>query len=140
LKRSAAALSNEVQMSDSYIEIDGGEVVDIASNATTPEALRRAAAFLRRQSEKPPDPRFPVPPQPEPPRANISVEDLLVRRIDEPYDEQASRANRARAEILVAIERERQADEQKQAQARADANAKARQTALGRLLGDTRHG
>jgi hypothetical protein len=42
-------------MSDSHIEIDGGEVVDISSNATTPEALRRAAAYLRRQSEKPPD-------------------------------------------------------------------------------------
>jgi hypothetical protein len=142
LKYSAAAYSREVQMdNDTHIVIeDTGEAVDFMSPSTSPEALKRAAAYLRRQSEKPPDPRFPAPPQPEPARANISVEDLLVRRIDEPYDEQASRTNQARAQILVALEREKQETEQQRQQARADARAKVRQTALGRLLGDTRHG
>jgi hypothetical protein len=130
-------------MSESYIEIDGGEVVDIASPATTPESLKRAAAYLRRQSEKPPDPRFPASPQPEPARANIGIEDLLVHRIDEPYDEaeaSARRTNRARAEIIVAVEREKLEAEEQRKQDLADARAKAQQTSLGRLLGDTRHG
>jgi hypothetical protein len=123
-----------MQMSDSYIEIDGGEVVDISSNATTPEALRRAAAYLRRQSEKPPDPRFPAPPQPEPTRANISVEDLLVRRIDAPFDEQASRTNQARAQILAAIEREKLEAADQQAQARKQARNAVAGSPLGQLM------
>jgi hypothetical protein len=127
-------------MSDSYIEIDGGQVVDIASNATTPEALRRAAAYLRQRSERPIDPRFPVPPQPEPARANISVEDLLVRRIDDVVDYEARRTARARAEIEIALMKEQQQVEQQRQRDQADARAKAQQTSLGRLLGGYRHG
>jgi hypothetical protein len=134
-------IRGEVQMSDTHIEIDGGEVVDISSNATPPEALRRAAAYLRRQSEKPIDPRFPAPPQPEPARANISIDDLLVRRIDDPpCDEAAQRTAAAHMEILKALELERQQTEQRRNQNQTAARAKVRQTALGRLLGDTRHG
>jgi hypothetical protein len=130
-------------MSDSYIEIDGGEVVDIPSNATTPEALKRAAAFLRRQSEKPPDSRFAhFATEPETRAApSASLADQIgFRRIDEPYDEAEARTNRARAEIMVAIEREKSEAEQQRKQDLADARAKAQQTSLGRLLGVSRHG
>jgi hypothetical protein len=121
-------------MSDSYIEIDGGEVVDISSNATTPEALKRAAAYLRRQSEKPPDPRFPAPPQPETTAPPSLAEQLRYRRIDEPYDEEAARTNRARAEIMVAIEREKSDAEQQQSQIRKQAHNAVAGSALGRLV------
>jgi hypothetical protein len=131
-------------MSDSYIEIDGGEVVDISSNATTPEALRRAAQYLRRQSEKPPDLRFgrfaESEIKPEPP----SLEDLIGhRRIDHVVDYEADSARRtacARAEIEVALMKEQKQAEQQRKQDLADARARAAQTSLGRLLGVSRHG
>jgi hypothetical protein len=127
-----------MQMSDTHIEIgDTGEVVDIASNATTPEALRRAAAFLRRQSEKPPDPRFGrFASEPET-KSELSIDSLLYRRIDDPpYDEAAQRTAAARSEIMKALALEECDAEQQRKQAQADARAKVRQTALGRLLGD----
>jgi hypothetical protein len=126
-------------MSDTHIEIgDTGEVVDFTSNATTPEALRRAAAYLRRQSEKPLDARFPVPPQPEP--EPPSLKDLIGhRRIDEVVDyeadDSARRTARAHFEILQALELEKQDAEQQRQQTQADVRAKVRQTALGQLLG-----
>jgi hypothetical protein len=123
---------------DTHIEIDGGEVVDIASDATTPEALRRAAAYLRRQSEKPLDLRFgrsasPEETKPEPP----SLETLVgYGRVDDPtFDEEADRVRRGRAEIEIALMKEQQEVEQQRRQTQADVRAKARQTSLGRLLG-----
>jgi hypothetical protein len=126
-------------MSDTYIEIpDTGEVIDFASPAATPEALRRAAAYLRRQSEKPPDPRFAhfaTEPETRAAPAPSLAEQIGYRRIDDPYDEAEARTNRARAEIMVAVEREKLEAEQQRKQDLADARAKAQQTSLGRLLG-----
>jgi hypothetical protein len=127
---------------DDFLDLGGGQVADLGSEGfwRDPERLRHAAAYLRQQSERPIDPRFPVPPQPEPARANISVEDLLVRRVDDVVDYEARRTARARAEIEVALTREQQQAEQQRKQDLADARTKAAQTSLGRLLGVSRHG
>src|SRR6516165_12144264 len=98
-------------MSDSYIEIDGGEVVDISSDAATPEALRRAAAYLRRQSEKPPDPRFAhfaTEPETRAAPAPSLAEQIGYRRIDDVVDYEARRTARARAEIEIALMKEQE--------------------------------
>jgi hypothetical protein len=127
-----------MQMSDSYIEIDGGEVVDISSNATTPEALRRAAAYLRQQSEKPPDLRFARFAQPETkPSPPSLAEQIGHRRIDEPYDEaeaSARRFNQARAQIEVALMKEQEQAEQQQNQTRKQARNTVAGSPLGRLM------
>jgi hypothetical protein len=130
---------------DTYIVIETtGEAVDFTSPSTSPAALKRAAA-LRAQAEKPPDPRFPVPPQPEPePPSLAEMIGHRYRRIDDVVDyeaeDSARRTARAHFEIMRAVEQEKQEVEQQRKQDLADARAKVRQTALGRLLGDTRHG
>jgi hypothetical protein len=55
-------------------------------------------------------------------------------------DDSARRTAQAHMEIMRAVELEKQEAEQQRQRAQADAYAKVRQTALGRLLGDTRHG
>jgi hypothetical protein len=138
MERSGSPNAGEVQMDDAYIEIpDTGEVVDIASNATTPEALRRAAAYLRQQSEKPPDPRFSrFATEPETQTAPApSFEDLIGhRRIDDVVDYEARRTARARAEIMVAIAAEEEQARQAKETQRAKTRAAVAGTGLGKLL------
>jgi hypothetical protein len=125
-------------MSDTHIEIpDTGEVVDISSNATTPEALRRAAAYLRRQSEKPPDLRFGRFAQPETKPDPPSLDSLVgYPRIDADFeaDDSARRTARAHFEIMRALaaeeEQARQAKESQRAKTRAVITA----TGIGKLL------
>jgi hypothetical protein len=117
-----------------WLDLGGTETAELTESFwRSPDRLRHAAQRLRQKAQRV-DPRLEML---EPPRAKpgLSLGQLVGhRRIDEPYDEQALRTNRARAEIEMALFKERQEAEQQRKQTEADAYAKYKQTALGQLL------
>jgi hypothetical protein len=126
----------------SWLDLGGSETAELTDAFwRDPDRLRHAAARLREKAQRA-DHRFEMlqsePVEPEPP----SLETLVsYPRIDDPpYDEEARRAAEGRAEIMKALVAEEKQAEQQRRQTQADARAEARQTALGRLLGDTKHG
>jgi hypothetical protein len=135
-------MQDDERMTYVPIELPSGEVVDFASPAVTPEALRRAAAHLKARAQHPPN--WYKPPEPErvePPQRGFA--DLMYRRVDDPFTEADAKAFRranALAQIRTALrEEERQAAEQAE-KALADRRQQIQQAAgdLGRLLLNTR--
>src|SRR5215472_17050715 len=97
-------------MSDRHIVLDTGEVVDFTSPATQPDALRRAAAYLKRQATTPsrfaPEHDVDAPSQPNVSglMTDYALEDPEV--VEE--REQTYRFLRARDEILRALDAQKQ--------------------------------
>src|SRR5262249_40869619 len=128
-------------MSDRHIVIDNGEVVNLTFPATSPEALWRGAAYLKRQAAKMAfENKFQLRPIPHDP-FNGGVADMLDDNhvAEDPSiteeRERQYRTMRALAEIELALAEEERQTKQQQQRANQEARSAFRATAIGRLIG-----